>query len=117
MSLDQFVACRRAPKLPDDLPDAGKWTVRMFEGKPVYVLDGRTWLLHVMAETGYPEELAEQLADDLADAGITGAEPSDYGVMVYVTVEPASAPEEAIALQMAVLDMLIETCDGVVLAN
>lgn len=117
MSLDQFVACRRAPKLPDDLPDAGRWKASMFEGKPVYVLDGRTWLLHVMAETGYPEELGEQLADDLADAGITGAEPSDYGVMVYVTVEPASAPEEAIALQMAVLDMLIETCDGVVLAN
>ena len=117
MSLDQFVACRRAPKLPDDLPQAGDWRMSMFEGKPVYRLDGKRWLLHVMAETGYPEELAEQLADDLADAGITGAQPSDYGVMVYVTVEPASASEDAIALQMAVLDMLIETCDGVVLAN
>ena len=117
MSLDQFVACRRAPKLPDDLPDAGRWAMATFEGKPVYTLDGKRWILHVMAETGYPEELAEQLADELVDAGITGAQPSDYGVMVYVTVEPASAPEEAIALQMAVLDMLIETCDGIVLAN
>jgi hypothetical protein len=37
--------------------------------------------------------------------------------MVYVTVEPAGPSEDAIDIQMAVLEMLVETCDGVVLAN
>ena len=38
-------------------------------------------------------------------------------MMTYVTLEPSSAPEDGIDLQMAVLDMLVETCDGIVLAN
>jgi len=117
MSLDQNVACRRMPNLPEALPDAGRWARSMFEDKPVYTLDGRKWLIQVMAENGCPEEMAEQLAEELPAAGIADAKPSDFGVMVYVTVEPASAPEDAIDIQMAVLDMLVETCDGVVLAN
>ncbi len=117
MSLDQNVACRRMPKLPENLPEAERWAKSTFDGKPVYTLDGKAWLIHVMTETGCPEELTEQLAEVLADAGMTDARPSDYGVMVYVTVEPASAPEDAIDIQMAVLDMLVETCDGVVMAN
>ena len=117
MSLDQFVACRRAPKLPDDLPDASRWKAETFEGKPVHTLDGRKWLLHVMVESPMPEELIEQLAETLEDAGIEGAQTSDFGVMVNVTLEPAHAPEEAIEIQMAVLDMLVETCDGIVMAN
>lgn len=117
MSLDQFVACRRAPKLPDDLPDAERWRAASFEGKPIYTLDGKKWQLNAMIEKPLPEDMIEQLAETLADAGIEGAQTSDFGVMVYVTLEPAHAPEEAIEIQMAVLDMLVETCDGVVLAN
>jgi hypothetical protein len=117
MSLDQNVACRRMPKLPDDLPDAARWARSMFEDKPVFTRDGQRWLVHVKAENGYPEDMTEQLVEVLADAGITDARPSDFGVMVYVTVEPASAPEDALDIQTAILDMLVETCDGVVLAN
>lgn len=117
MSLDQFVACRRAPKLPDDLPGAAQWVADTFEGIPFFTLNGPNWLVSVNIEPVFPEELLGQLADDLADTGIAGARVEDYGVLVSVVVEPVTQDEEALSAQMAVLDMLVETCDGVVMAN
>jgi len=117
MSIDQRVACRRAPTLPDALPRAGDWKTSMFEGGPVYTLSGRGWLVNVMVETGIAdEEMQETFADDLADAGADGG-PDDYGVMTYVTLEPSGAPRDGVDLMMAVLEMLAKTCDGTVLAN
>ena len=117
MSLDQHVACRRKPKLPDDLPQAARWSTTMSGGSPVYSVDGGKWLINVLVETQFPEDLKEQLAEDLADAGIEGATPDDYGVLVSVTLEPVTSDTDALDMQMDVLDMLIETCDGIVLAN
>jgi hypothetical protein len=117
MSLDQFVACRRAPKLPDDLPEAARWKAGTHEGVAIYTLDGASWLVSVSVEPTFPGDLKEQLADDLADTGIEGATPDDYGILVSVVVEPVTHDEDPIGVQMAVLDMLVETCDGVVMAN
>ena len=117
MSLDQFVACRRAPKLPDDLPEAGRWKATDFEGVQIYTLIGPNWLVSVSVEPDFPEDMKEQLADDLVDTGIEGATPDDYGILASVVVEPITQDEDAIGIQMAVLDMLVETCDGVVMAN
>jgi hypothetical protein len=117
MSLDQFVACRRVPKLPDHLPRAGDWKQSDHKGTPVYTLDGRQWLINVLVEPEFPEDMAEQLADDLADTGIEGATPGDYPVLVNVTIEPVTRDDDALSLQMAILDMLVETCDGIVMAN
>lgn len=116
MSIDQFVACRRAPKLPDDLPQAAVWTRTEFEGTPIFTANGAHWLINVMIEPEFLEEHREQLADDLTDAEID-ATPADYSVLVSVSMEPSRAGDEAIELQMAVLDMLVETCDGIVMAN
>ena len=117
MSLDQFVACRRAPKLPDDLPGAAQWSAHAVEGVPIYTLTGAGWLVSVSVEPAFPEDMTEQLADDLADTGIEGARVEDYGVLVSVMLQPVTQDEEALSAQMAVLDMLVETCDGVVMAN
>lgn len=117
MSLDQFVACRRAPKLPDDLPQAGDWRISQFEGEQIYTFKGKDWLINLMIEPEFPEELREQLVDDLEDAGIEDAKPADYGVLVSVSLEPVRAGEEAIDRLEEILDMLVETCDGVVMAN
>jgi hypothetical protein len=38
-------------------------------------------------------------------------------MMAYVTLEPSSTPQDGVGLQMAVLEMLCETCDGFVLPN
>jgi hypothetical protein len=117
MSLDQFVACRRAPKLPDDLPQVGDWKKSDYRGASVYTLDGSRWLINVLVEPGFPEDMIDQLAEDLANTGIEGAMPADYPVLVNVTVEPVTRDDDALSLQMAVLDMLVETCDGIVMAN
>lgn len=117
MSLDQFVACRRAPKLPGDLPEAARWKAGIREAVAIYTLEGPNWRVSVCAEPDFPEDLKEQLADDLADTGIEGATPDNYGVLVSVMVEPVTQDEDALSIQMAVLDMLVETCDGVVMAN
>jgi len=34
-----------------------------------------------------------------------------------VTIEPVTRDDDALSLQMAILDMLVETCDGIVMAN
>ena len=117
MSLDQSIACRRAPKLPGDLPRAGEWKHTDYKGIPVYTLESGKWLINILVEPEFPEDLIEQLVDDLADTGIEGADPADYPVLVSVSVEPVTSDEDALELQMAVLDMLVETCDGVVMAN
>lgn len=117
MSLDQFVACRRAPKLPDDLPEASRWKVRDFEGGHIFTLHGANWLVSVMAEPAFPDDYKKQLADDLADTGISDAKIDDYPIFVSVTLEPVTRDEDAISIQMAVLDMLVETCDGIVMAT
>ncbi|MEQ1781263.1 MAG: hypothetical protein ABMA14_07880 [Hyphomonadaceae bacterium] len=117
MSLDQSVACRRAPKLPSDLPRAGEWKKTDYKGIPVYTLDGGKWLVNVMVESEFPKDLIEQLVEDLADTGIAGAYPADYPVLVSVSLEPVTSDDDALELQMAVLDMLVETCDGIVMAN
>jgi len=117
MSIDQRVACRRAPTLPEALPGAGDWKTSMFESKPVYMLSGRGWLVNVMVETDLTDDqIQETFADDLADVGAEG-DPDDYSVMTYVSLEPAGAPQDGVNLMMAVLEMLAKTCDGVVLAN
>lgn len=117
MSLDQSIACRRAPNLPDDLPRVGDWKKTDYNGIPVYTLDGGKWLVNVLVEPEFPEDLIEQLVDDLADTGIAGASPADYPVLVSVSLEPVTSDEDALDVQMAVLDMLVETCDGIVMAN
>ncbi len=117
MSLDQFVACRRAPKLPDHLPRAGDWKKSDYKGIPVYTFDGTQWLINVLVDPEFPDDMIEQLAEDLADTGIEGATPGDYPVLVNVTFEPVTRDDDALSLQMAILDMLVETCDGIVMAN
>lgn len=117
MSIDQRVACRRAPTLPGDLPQASEWKTSTFEGTPVFTLSGRGWLVNVIVEHGISDpEMLETFAEELEDAGAEGG-PDDYGVMTYVSLEPAGAPKDGVDLMMAVLEMLAKTCDGVVLAN
>lgn len=117
MSIDQRVACRRAPTLPGDLPRAGEWMREDYKGTPIHVFSGRGWLVNVRVEHGVsdPEE-QETFAEELADAGAEG-DPEEYGVMTYVTLEPSGAPQDGVDLMMSVLEMLAKTCDGVVLAN
>ncbi len=117
MSVDQRVACRRAPALPDDLPRAAEWKRTDYKGTPIHTFSGRGWLVNVMVEDGMAdEELREALAEELAAAG-DKTDPAAYGVMAYVTLEPARAARDGVDLMMAVLEMLAKTCDGVVLAN
>jgi hypothetical protein len=117
MSIDQRVACRRAPTLPGALPQADAWKTSMYEGAPVYTLSGRSWLVNVIVEHGFSDpEAQETFAEELEDAGAEGG-PDDYGVMTYVSLEPAGASQDGVDLMMAVLEMLAKTCDGVVLAN
>lgn len=117
MSIDQRVACRRAPKLPDDLPRAAEWKREDYKGTPIHVFSGRGWLVSVMVEIGITdEELQEALAEELAAAG-DARDPADFGLMVYVTLEPSRAPQDGVDVMMSVLEMLAKTCDGVVLAN
>lgn len=117
MSIDQRVACRRAPTLPGDLPRADAWKTSMFEGAPVYTFSARGWLVNVMVEHGMSDpEMLETFAEELEDAGAEGG-PDEYGVMTHVSLEPAGAPQDGVDLMMSVLEMLAKTCDGVVLAN
>jgi hypothetical protein len=117
MSIDQRVACRRAPTLPHDLPRAGDWKRADYKGTPIHTISGQGWLVNVMMETGIADaELQEALAEELA-AAEDESDPADYGVMVYVTLEPSRAPQDGVDLMMAVLEMLATTCGGVVLAN
>lgn len=116
MSIDQKVACRRAPKLPDDLPRAGEWMRADYKGTQIHNFSGRGWLINVMVEADLDENLQEALAEELAAAG-DERDPADFGVMVYVTLEPAGAPQDGVDLMMAVLEMLAKTCDGIVLPN
>lgn len=116
MSIDQRVACRRAPTLPGDLPRAGEWKRADYKGTPIHTFSGRGWLINVMVEADLDEDLQEALAEELA-AGEDERDPADFGVMVYVRMEPAGAPQAGVDLMMAVLEMLAKTCDGVVLAN
>lgn len=116
MSIDQRVACRRAPTLPGDLPRATGWRRADYKGTPIHTFSGRGWLINVMVEAGLDEDLQEALAEELA-AAEDERDPAEFGVMVYVTLEPAGAPQDGVDLMMAVLEMLAKTCDGVVLAN
>ena len=116
MSLDQSVACRRAPNLPADLPQPERWAKSMFENMPVHTFNGQAWLVNVIVEPEFPEDMLEQLAEDLADVG-NSAEASDHPVLVSVSLDPVTRDQSAIGLQTEILEMLIETCDGIVLAN
>jgi hypothetical protein len=116
MSIDQKVACRRAPTLPGDLPRAGEWRRADYKGTPIHTFSGRGWLINVMVEADLDEDLQEALAEELA-AAEDERDPASFGVMAYVTLEPAGAPHDGVDLMMAVLEMLAKTCDGVVLAN
>lgn len=116
MSIDQKVACRRAPTLPGDLPRADEWKRADYKGTPIHTFSGRGWLINVMVEADLDEDLQEALAEELA-AAEDERDPASFGVMTYVTLEPSRAPEEAIELQMAILEMLAKTCDGIVLPN
>jgi hypothetical protein len=116
MSIDQKVACQRAPKLPDYLPRAAEWTRADYKGTPIHNFSGRGWLINVMVEAGLDEDLQEALAEELA-AAEDERNPADFGVMAYVTLEPAGAPQDGVDLMMAVLEMLAKTCDGIVLPN
>ena len=116
MSIDPRVACRRAPRLPGDLPRAGEWRRADYKGTPIHTFSGRGWLINVMVEADLDEDLQEALAEELAAAG-DERDPAEFGVTVNVTLEPAGAPQDGVDLMMAVLELLAKTCDGVVLAN
>jgi hypothetical protein len=117
MSIDQRVACRRVPTLPGDLPRAGEWKREDYKGTQIHVFSGRGWRINVMAE-GCAEDadLQEAIAEELDAAG-DESDAAAFGTMAYVTLEPSRAPQDGIDLQMAVLEMLCETCDGIVLPN
>jgi hypothetical protein len=110
MSLDQFIACRRRPVLPDDLPAHVVWKLERVGQRESYLYDGGTWLLHVAvedeAELG-PEMLAEAFGDRSPDGAC----------IVAVVLEPVTSNPDAIALQMAVLSNLESKCGGIVLPN
>lgn len=117
MSIDQKVAGRRAPKLPDDLPRAAEWTCEDYKGTPIHVFSDCTWRINVIVEScAANEDLREAIAEEL-DAVEDDRDPASFGMMAYVTLEPSSAPQDGVDLQMAVLEMLCETCDGLVLPN
>ena len=117
MSIDQRVACRRAPTLPGDLPRAGEWKREDYKGAPIHVFSGRGWRISVMPESCADDaDLQEAIAEELEAAG-EDLDPADFGMMTYVTLEPSSAPQDGIDLQMAVLEMLCKTCDGIALPN
>lgn len=116
MSIDQKVACHRAPKLPGDLPRADEWRRADYRGTPIHTFSGRGWLINLMVEADLDEELQEAIAEELA-AAEDERDPVDFGVMVYVTLEPAGAPQDGVDLMMAILEMLAKTCDGIVLPN
>ena len=116
MSIDQRVACRRAPTLPVDLPRAGEWRRADYTGTPIHTFSGRGWLINVMVEADLDEDLQEALAEELA-AAEDERDPAEFGVTVNVTLEPAGAPQDSVDLMMAVLELLAKICDGVVLAN
>ena len=117
MSIDQKVACRRAPKLPDDLPRAAEWKREDYKGTAIYVFSGRTWRISVILEIGIDDAELQDAIDEELDAAGDDSDPASFGVMAYVTLEPAGAPHDGVELMMAVLEMLAKTCDGVVLAN
>ena len=48
MSIDQKVACHRAPKLPNDLPRAMEWRRDDHKGAPIHVFSDRGWRISVM---------------------------------------------------------------------
>lgn len=117
MSIDQKVACHRAPKLPNDLPRAMEWRRDDHKGAPIHVYSDRGWRISVMVESCAGDgALQEAIAEELA-AAEDERDPVDFGVMVYVTLEPAGAPQEGVDLMMAILEMLAKTCDGIVLPN
>ena len=117
MSIDQRVACRRAPTLPGDLPRADEWKREDDKGAPIHVFSGRGWRINVMAEGCADDaDLQEAIAEELEAAG-EDLDPAGFGMMAYVTLEPSGAPQDAVDLQMAILEMLCETCDGFVLPN
>lgn len=116
MSIDQRVACRRAPTLPGDLPRADGWKRADYKGTPIHTFSGPGWLINVMVEADLDEDLLDALAEELAASG-DERNPADFGVMAYVTLEPSRAPQDGVDLMMAILEMLAKTCDGVVLAN
>src|SRR3990167_9575731 len=114
MSIDQRVACRRAPTLPGDLPRAGEWKREDHKGTPIHVFSGLGWRINVMVEScARDADLQEAIAEELDAAG-DDSDPAGFGMMAYVTLEPSRAPQDAVDLQMAILEMLCETCDGVV---
>ena len=116
MSIDQKVACRRAPTLPGVLPRADEWKRADYKGTPIDTFSGRGWLINVMIEADLDDDLQEQLAEELA-AAEDERDPASFCVMVYVTLEPSSAPQDGVDLMMTILEMLAKTCDGVVLPN
>jgi len=117
MSIDQKVACRRALKLPDDLPRAAEWKREDYKGTPIHVFSDRTWRINVIVEScAGDENLQEAIAEEVDAAG-DDSDPASFGMMAYVTLEPSSAPQGGVDLQMAVLEMLCKTCDGFVLPN
>jgi hypothetical protein len=117
MSIDQKVACRRAPKLPDHLPRAAEWKREDYKGTPIYVFSDRTWRISVIVESRADDEDPWKAIAEELDAAGDDRDPASFGMMAYVTLEPSSAPQDGVDLQMAVLEMLCETCDGLVLPN
>jgi hypothetical protein len=62
------------------------------------------------------EDPREAITEELDVAG-DDSDPASFGMMAYVTLQPSSASQDGVDLQMAVLEMLCETCDGLVLPN
>jgi hypothetical protein len=117
MSIDQKVACRRAPKLPDDLPRAAEWKREDYKGTPIHVFSDRTWRISVIVESCADDEDPREAISEELDVAGDDSDPASFGMMAYVTLQPSSASQDGVDLQMAVLEMLCETCDGLVLPN
>lgn len=108
MSIDQFIACRSRPSLPDDLPGRVRWERQEFKDYVHYEHDGGSWLIHVGFETDAKFE-SEMLSEAFANEVPRGA------CMVGVTLEPVTRDVAAIALLDEVIAALENKCGGIAL--
>lgn len=117
MKIGQKAACRRAPELPDGLPRAAEWKRQDDRGNRIHVFSDCTRCINVIVEScADDQDLQEAIARQL-DATGDDSDAASFGMMGYVTPEPFMTPQDGVGLQMAVLEMLCETCDVFVLPN
>jgi hypothetical protein len=77
MSIEQKVASRRAPKLPDDLPRAAEWRREDYRGTQIHVFSDCTWRINVIVEScADDQDLQEAIAGQLTPPGTIAIQPA-----------------------------------------